>query len=140
MAWHVLRWSALATFLSAAPEGGQDVFVLRSWLHDEDASSAGRGEAAVRPEAAVQELGRRLRSADGAFTAGFAAGSEALQRRVLCVVDLLGQALRRLGGDGPELSAQLSEHVLAATGASAAEEAFGALRLACVGQLVAAAS
>eukprot|EP01031_Cornospumella_fuschlensis_P024328 gene24328-29408_t len=130
-------WSALATFLSVAQEEGvRDVSELRGWLLDGDDA------AIVRPEAAVQELGRRLRvEGDGAFAARFAACSEALQRRVLCVVDLLGQALRRLGAEGPELSAQLSEHVLAATGASAmAEEAFGALRLACVGQLVAAAS
>eukprot|EP01031_Cornospumella_fuschlensis_P029872 gene29872-36067_t len=67
-------------------EDGRDMSVLRGWLLD-------RNEAAL-PEATVQELGRRLRSADGAFAAGFANSSEALQRRVLGVVDLLGQALR----------------------------------------------
>eukprot|EP01031_Cornospumella_fuschlensis_P026865 gene26865-32466_t len=94
--------SALGTFLCAAQEGGRDVSVLRGWLREEGASSAGPGDGdgdgdgddAARLEAAVQELGRRLRSADGAFAAGFAACSEALQRRVLGVVDLLGQALR----------------------------------------------
>eukprot|EP01031_Cornospumella_fuschlensis_P028470 gene28470-34367_t len=87
-AWHVLRWIALGTFLSAAQEGGRDVSELRGWLLDRDEA------AIVHHEAAVQELGRRLRvEGDGAFVARYAACSEALQRRVLGVVDLLGQAL-----------------------------------------------
>eukprot|EP01031_Cornospumella_fuschlensis_P031732 gene31732-38352_t len=103
----------------------------------------------VIPEADVQEMGRRLRSENDAFATAFVAFSETLQRGVVAVVDLQGQALRRLGGEGVELSAQLSEHVLAATiTASAvgrqednrADAVFVPLRLACVGQIVAAAS
>eukprot|EP01031_Cornospumella_fuschlensis_P024805 gene24805-29975_t len=120
--------------------------VLHGWLHEEGASSVGRGE--VHPEDAVKEMGLRFRSKDRYFATGYAKSSGALQRRVLTVIDLLCQALRHLGGEGPELSAQLSEHVLAATATASTgarqggneDDAFGALRLACVGQLVAAAS
>eukprot|EP01031_Cornospumella_fuschlensis_P025016 gene25016-30218_t len=129
-----------------AQESDQDMSVLHGWLHEEGASSAGGGE--VHPEDAVKEMGLRFRSKDGYFAKGYAKSSGALQRRVLTVIDMLCQALRHLGGEGLELSAQLSEHVLAATVTACTGvrqggdevDAFGALRLACVDQLVAAAS